>query len=122
MARSMVAGDVFAPPTISTNGIMCGGLNDIHGDTGGARREDRIHGSGGVHFGKQFDLEIRPFRSVLLHKISVGKRASHIRRESQPIARGTRRQANPRQYTPSLLDILPESLLRIRTRVVATTS
>src|SRR5258708_981813 len=66
---------------------------------------------------KSFILEPGRSGGFLRQKSGAGRGASNIGRESQPIARGTRRQANPRQCTPSLLDILPERLLRIRTRV-----
>ena len=118
MALSMAAGEGLAPPTTSTSGMRCGGLNGwpmtqrsgcLHlSVTRLISRPDELEamttsaGRRRVHLGEQLDFEILVFRTVFLHEFapsSVGA-TSRWKRRRGPVAAGTDHEAERPQRRP----------------------
>ena len=93
------------------------GLNDTHGERGGARGNQRVRRGRGIHIRVQSDFEIHPFRTVLLHEVSLGECLLHVGRKLQPVARTPGSQPDARQHRPGFIDVLTQVGLRVGSRI-----
>ena len=78
-------------------GMLTARLNDIHGDAGCARSEDRARRSDFVHLGEDLGFQHGSFRDVLLNKVGLRHRLLHIGSEGQSVAACTRSNTNDRE-------------------------
>src|ERR1700723_657173 len=83
-------GGIKGMPYHAALGMLTARLNDIHGDAGCARSEDRLRRSGFVHLGEDFGFQEGSFRDVLLNKVGLRHRLLHVGSEGQSVAACTR--------------------------------
>ena len=93
-------------PDHAAFGVLATRLNDVHGNAGRARSQDRVRRSDFVHLGKKFDLEVGPFRGVFLNEVGLRHRLGHVDSEGQSVATGTRGKADNLECLPGLVDVI----------------
>src|SRR5271165_1514478 len=78
-------------------GMLTARLNDVHGDAGCTRSEDRVRRSDFVHLSEHLGFQEGSFRDALLDKVGLRHRLLHIGSEGQSVAACTRSKANNRE-------------------------
>ena len=131
IARWIVSSEVFAPPTISTSGIRCGGLNGwpmtqrsgcdaapdldfAHREPRRARRDDHVGRQQLVELPIELLLEIDPLGPVLLDEVGACERFREVGRERQVRLRRAGREAQSLERRPGGLHELPQRGFRVR--------
>ena len=89
----------------ATFGMLTGRLHSAHGQSRRTRSDNCIRASRSIHVGEQFDLEILPFRAVLLHQVGVRERCLQIGCEFQAIARRVLGKADDGEVFPRGVDV-----------------